>query len=729
MVKSEYIRGFNVDLFSSVIALLIIFVWPVLGWYFLILAFCVTLFGVSTFRSYFDFYKISNGLILGSFFAIIILLLTDNFSIRFVWFYSSVDIPWYQKLANAFCAEEGAILWLVVYFSFAVRLVANKPDIQRYSLIFLKLWYLIAVIYLNPFLQTDLDKVSQGSGLGMNAHLSSIWMLVHPPLVLGAYALILLIIPASLQELSSGRALPQFGLSKMAIFAWCILSGGLGFGIVWAFQDVGYGQYWHWDPVQTSIFSTWLLLTAYVHLLPIRKNKTIATLKSVIGIFSGLCVLMTLVLTRSEYLASSHKYVGNSTIYWHAFLAVVVVFAMVALIVLKQNRRKKKCVGVTSEIPAIGFRLKVIYLVVALFIICLAITIFGISEALFRQYLDIEKPRSLMPFYETLRAWSGTDSKINLDLAFKTWDLDGVKIVSYLALPLSAMFYIGGFYFVRRVNRVFAIVFLGITIVGYICWYFNNGYLESEYSGSGLLSSRVASLLPLIDNVIYSASVFFVGSLLYALDVLLRARSLASANTVIPTTCIHIGIVLVILAGAIGTTLNSYTQRSETKADLTNGWKNFGEGYSLRILESKVEANQRTHNYKEFATIELETPDSKSVLSGNIYVDLRSVPRDYSGPVRSICELIDYRYARYVGRTNYTINPLIMRSIKSDTQVWISTIGSSATTGNLETVIVIKKFPFASLMWIGLALCFCGSAWISVNRVFLIKKNKSNRDA
>ncbi len=47
--------------------------------------------------------------------------------------------------------------------------------------------------------------------------------------------------------------------------AWLILSSGLFAGMWWAYEDFSFGQFWHWDPVQTSVFVVLALITAQLH--------------------------------------------------------------------------------------------------------------------------------------------------------------------------------------------------------------------------------------------------------------------------------------------------------------------------------------------------------------------------------------------------------------------------------------------------------------------------------
>ena len=50
-----------------------------------------------------------------------------------------------------------------------------------------------------------------------------------------------------------------------AIFAWATLGGGILWGAEWAYEELGWGGYWSWDPVENGSLIPWLTGTALVH--------------------------------------------------------------------------------------------------------------------------------------------------------------------------------------------------------------------------------------------------------------------------------------------------------------------------------------------------------------------------------------------------------------------------------------------------------------------------------
>jgi cytochrome c-type biogenesis protein CcmF len=105
----------------------------------------------------------------------------------------------------------------------------------------------------------------------------------------------------------------------------------------------------------------------------------------------------------------------------------------------------------------------------------------------------------------------------------------------------------------------------------------------------------------------------------------------------------------------------------------------------------------------------------------SVYRDDRPPAAGERGPVRLMCEILDYRYARYASGATQMIHPFIHRSLLQDVQVWLPAIDYAASlpahraeppaAARQVTIVpvVLNVYPLISLLWIGLGLALLGA--------------------
>jgi cytochrome c-type biogenesis protein CcmF len=96
---------------------------------------------------------------------------------------------------------------------------------------------------------------------------------------------------------------------RWALFSWFFLSLGNLFGAMWAYEVLGWGGYWAWDPVENAAFMPWLVSTAYLHSVMIQEKK------DMLRVWNMVLVLLTFALTifgtfltRSGVISSVHSF-------------------------------------------------------------------------------------------------------------------------------------------------------------------------------------------------------------------------------------------------------------------------------------------------------------------------------------------------------------------------------------------------------------------------------------
>jgi cytochrome c-type biogenesis protein CcmF len=236
----------------------------------------------------------------------------NNFSFIEVYSYSSSSLPLMSKVYASWGGARGSMLFLTLILSafyLALRLHAYKIR-DKFNVTASQVFSIIVIVFLsiclvkNPFEQFAIAPVE---GRGLNPQLQTFWMAIHPPIVFAAYAFVLLAYTLTLASMKAGN---EIGSSKIfrasTILAWLLLTLGIALGGVWAYEVLGWGGYWAWDPVETASLLPWLFLTAYFLFNSIFKYRSLTREFVILITFASLVFLSA--LTRGGFTQSVHSY-------------------------------------------------------------------------------------------------------------------------------------------------------------------------------------------------------------------------------------------------------------------------------------------------------------------------------------------------------------------------------------------------------------------------------------
>lgn len=264
---------------------------------------------------------------------------THDFSIRYVAHYSDRTMPDGFLVAALWGGQDGSLLWwifllsvyVVLYLFFAHPLHKRFMGLTLSTLSTIYIFFCILMLFAaNPFSTSMGAPVLDGQGL--NPQLQNYWMTIHPPcLYMGliGWSIPFAICIAALIE---GK-LDEMWLvlsRRWVILAWAFLSLGNLLGMFWSYEELGWGGYWAWDPVENASFLPWLTATAYLHSTMIEERRKMLRVWNV----SLLLMTFTLTifgtfLTRSGLISSVHSFaktdIGNYFIVYLSILSVVIV--------------------------------------------------------------------------------------------------------------------------------------------------------------------------------------------------------------------------------------------------------------------------------------------------------------------------------------------------------------------------------------------------------------------
>jgi len=261
-----------------------------------------------------------------SIFATIILtqlLMTSNFDVDYVAHYTSQETPLIYKFTALWAGQSGSLLfWLFILSLYAIIAILQNQRSQlklmpwvMIVLVTVQLFFLILVNFItNPFAPTETDFVI-ANGLGLNPLLQNATMAIHPPMLYLGFVGFTVPFAFSIAAMAQRdmNALWMRTVRQWLLFVWLMLSIGVMLGGWWAYQELGWGGYWAWDPVENASFMPWLAGTALLHSIMIQEKKDMLKVWNMVLIIITftLCIFGTF-LTRSGIMSSVHSFTASS---------------------------------------------------------------------------------------------------------------------------------------------------------------------------------------------------------------------------------------------------------------------------------------------------------------------------------------------------------------------------------------------------------------------------------
>src|SRR6266516_2210351 len=121
---------------------------------------------------------------------------------------------------------------------------------------------------------------------------------------------------------------------RWTILAWTALGIGILLGAKWAYEEVGWGGYYAWDPVENAALMPWLAATAYLHSVMVQEKKNMLRVWNATLVTGAYCLsIFGTFLTRSGLINSIHSFAQSPIGAWFlGFIALAATFSTVLII-------------------------------------------------------------------------------------------------------------------------------------------------------------------------------------------------------------------------------------------------------------------------------------------------------------------------------------------------------------------------------------------------------------
>ena len=264
-----------------------------------------------------------------------------DFRFAYVADLTSRELPLPYALSAFWGGQEGSLLlWLLVLLGMSVAAVLlNKRltrDVLPWTVPILAgvatFFAVLLVFVASPFA----TRAAVADGFGLNPSLQNPYMLSHPPLLYLGYVGLTIPFAFAMAALASRRVDERWIVAtrRWTLGAWTFLGVAILLGAKWAYEEVGWGGWYAWDPVENAALMPWLVATAYLHSVMVQEKKDMLRVWNVLLVAGAFALsLFGTFLTRSGILSSIHSFTQSSIGPWFLGFITLVLAASIALII------------------------------------------------------------------------------------------------------------------------------------------------------------------------------------------------------------------------------------------------------------------------------------------------------------------------------------------------------------------------------------------------------------
>lgn len=272
--------------------------------------------------------------------AVVYGLVTGDFQVNYVYQTSAQAMSTFLKVTALWGGQQGSILfWTWLMSAFAAAVAIRKWDTDRVlmpwvilvsvgTLLFFqgvslflanpfeRLWFVGEEVVRSVWQPAGAFPAVPFDGQGLNPLLRHPGMIGHPPTLYLGFVGFVIPYAFAVAALITGQAREDTWIRttrRWTLVAWLFLSIGLILGGRWAYDVLGWGGYWGWDPVENASFMPWLTGTAFLHSVMIQEKRGMLKVwNMILIILTYSLVLFGTFITRSGVISSVHSFAESA---------------------------------------------------------------------------------------------------------------------------------------------------------------------------------------------------------------------------------------------------------------------------------------------------------------------------------------------------------------------------------------------------------------------------------
>jgi len=201
--------------------------------------------------------------------------IVHDFSVLYVSKHSNLVQPLMYRISGVWGSHEGSLLlWTLILSIWTIAVAVyskNLPEILMARVLAVMAMISTGFLMFMLFTSNPFERIFPAplDGNELNPLLQDPGLILHPPMLYMGYVGFSVAFAFAVAALLGGKLDATWARwsRPWTTIAWSFLTFGIALGSWWAYNELGWGGWWFWDPVENASFMPWLVGTALIHIL------------------------------------------------------------------------------------------------------------------------------------------------------------------------------------------------------------------------------------------------------------------------------------------------------------------------------------------------------------------------------------------------------------------------------------------------------------------------------